>query len=177
MRWYSVNWILVSGMGTAASVLVGQYLGAESKEGASRVSRRLILAGFLIQIATTALYFWLAADMVALMDPNPLTVGPGAAFMIWVAAGFLLSTPGGLAAAAMNGAGDTIPGMVAGFVSNWAIKLPAAWALARFTSLGLDGVWLGMFISLIAEGAICLLWYRFGGWRQKVLSRDGSRPV
>jgi putative MATE family efflux protein len=177
MRWYHVNWILVSGMGTAASVLVGQYLGAQSPEGASRVSRRLILASFGIQIISTALYFYFASAMVALMDPNPLTVEPGVGFMCWVVAGFLLSTPGGLAAAAMNGAGDTKPGMVAGVVSNWAIKLPLAWALARVPFLGLDGVWIGMFVSLIAEGAICLLWYRFGGWRQKVLSRDGSRPL
>lgn len=177
MRWYSVNWILIGGMGTAVATLVGQYLGASSPHDASRVSRRVIIAGLVFQVITTFLYFVLAPAMVAMMDPNPETVGPGADFMRWVVAGFLLSTPGGLAAAAMNGAGETVPGMVAGVVSNWFIKLPLAWLLSLVPWLGLDGVWVGMFISLLAEGAICFIWYGRGGWREKVLSRDGGTGV
>ncbi len=169
MRWYSVNWIILAGIGMASATLVGQYLGAESKEGAARVSRRLIKATFIIQIFVTGLYCYFARDMIAIMDPNPATVGPGSDFMIWVVVGFLFSSPGGICAAAMNGAGDTKPGMIAGLVSNWAIKLPLAWALAMIPLLGLDGVWLAMFISLFAEGVIQMAWYRKGAWMKKVI--------
>jgi len=169
MRWYSVNWILFGGIDIAASVLVGQYLGAGSPDGASRVSRRLILVGFAVQLLLTALYCYLASSLVAIMDPNPETIKPGADFMRWVVLGFLISSPGGVAAAAMNGAGDTTPGMIAGIASNWLVKLPLAWALASVPTLGLHGVWHAMFISLFVEGAMCLEWYRRGKWKQKVL--------
>jgi len=165
MRWYSVNWILAGGMGTAAAVLVGQHLGAGSQEGAARVSRRIIRSGLLIQAVLTALYFASAEALVGVMDPNPATIAPGAAFMRWVVAGFLLSTPGGLAASAMNGAGHTRPGMAAGVFSNWVVKLPLAFVLARYTGLSLDGVWVAMFISLIVEGALCLFWHKKGEWK------------
>ena len=169
MRWYHVNWILIGGMSAAASVLVGQHLGAESPKSASRVSRKLIFTGVVIQFLSTAIYFIFAERLVAIMDPNPETVKAGAAFMKWVVLGFLLSSPGGLAAAAMNGAGDTMPGMVAGLASNWLVKLPLAWLLAQSPTLGLDGVWLGMFFSLVVEGAMCLTWYSKGNWKNKVL--------
>jgi len=172
MRWYSVNWILFGGMGMAASVLVGQHLGAESPERASRVSGRLIAVSLATQILLTALYWYLAPYLVAAMDPNPMTVKPGADFMRWVVLGFLISSPGGIAASAMNGAGDTMPGMIAGIISNWAIKLPLAWALAQISYLGLIGVWHAMFISLFAEGAICLVWYRLGKWKLKKLGGE-----
>lgn len=177
MRWYSVNFILFGGLGAAASVLVGQYLGAASPERASSVSRRLVLASFVIQIFITVFYCCFARDLIAFIDPNPEAVGPGADFMIWVVLGFLLSTPGGMCAAAMNGAGDTMPGMIAGIVSNWAVKLPLAWALALVPALGLDGVWLAMFISLIVEGAMLMIWYKRGKWKEKVLSKDGGAGV
>jgi len=177
MRWYSINWILIGGLGAAASTLVGQYLGAGEKDSAGRISRRLVMVGFVIQIFVTAGYYYAAPHLIAMMDPNPLTVEPGAWFMRWVVLGFLLSTPGGLAAAAMNGAGATTPGMVAGVISNWLVKLPLAWVLAGYEFLGVDGVWLGMFVSLLVEGAICLVWYWLGGWKDKSLSRGGGAGI
>ena len=172
MRWYNVNWILLGGMGTAAAVLVGQHLGAGSPQRASRVSERLIEAAFVIQFFSTALYWWLAATLIGVMDPNPQTVHAGMSFMRWVVLGFLISSPGGLAMAAMNGAGDTMPGMTAGIVGNWLVKLPLAWVLSRLPMFRLDGVWLAMFISLIVEGAIGLVWYRIGSWTTKLKSNQ-----
>ncbi len=173
MRWYSMNWILLGGMGMAASTLVGQYLGAKSHESATRISRRLIFAALISQIVITVLYYFSAPYLIAMIDPNPDSIKTGSDFMRWVVLGFLISSPGGTAAAAMNGAGDTKPGMFAGLISNWAIKLPLAWALSQVSYLGLDGIWYAMFISLFAEGAICLAWYRRGKWKEKDLSGDG----
>jgi Na+-driven multidrug efflux pump len=169
-----VNWILLGGLGIATSVLVGQYLGASSPERASSVSRHLIMAGFGIQIVSTVLYWYFAGSLIAVMDPNPQTVEPGMAFMRWVVLGFLVSTPGGLAISSMNGAGDTMPGMIAGIVGNWLVKLPLAWALSRMPVFLLNGVWHAMFISLIVEGAMGLFWYRRGRWMKKIGSAEND---
>ncbi len=175
MRWYSVNWILMAGFGASVPVLVGQYLGAKSIEGASRVSGKIIRWGAMTQIVSTALYILLARSMIWLMDDNPETIKAGSDFMIWVVLGFLVSSPGGLAAAAMNGAGDTTPGMIASFAGNWLFKLPLAWLLALPLSFGLFGIWLAMFISLVVEGAMCLAWYYRGKWKYKDVSAK-KRP-
>ena len=172
LRLYSINFIFFGGLGAAASVLVGQYLGAKSKDGAGRISKRLIFAGFLSQILLTVMYIVFAKSMIGFFDSNIETIRPGTDFMTWVVLGFLISTPGSLAAAAMNGAGDTKPAMIAGFVSNWLFKLPLAWLVSEYTSLGLLGIWIAMFISLVVEGGMCLGWYGMGNWKNKSVAKE-----
>jgi len=172
LRLYSINFIFFGGLGAAASVLVGQYLGAKSKDGAGRISKRLIAAGIILQLLLTAMYVFYAEPLIGLFDSNMETIRPGADFMVWVVLGFIISSPGGLAAAAMNGAGDTKPGMIAGFVSNWIFKLPLAWILSGPVGLGLLGIWIAMFISLVVEGGMCLGWYGMGKWKNKSVAKD-----
>ena len=52
---------------------------------------------------------------------------------------------------AMNGAGDTKPPMIAAFLANWPVKLPLCWALALPLGYGIEGVWVGMFLSIVFE--------------------------
>jgi Na+-driven multidrug efflux pump len=67
----------------------------------------------------------------------------------------------------MNGAGDTKPPMIVAFIANWPIKLPLAYLLALPLGYGLDGVWIGMFVSIVAESLLMFAWYRRGTWKTK----------
>jgi Na+-driven multidrug efflux pump len=103
------------------------------------------------------------------MDPSPETLEPGVAFLQWIAVSLMFSSIGGVAAAALVGAGDTQPLMVNAFLSNWLVKLPLAWVLAQPLGLGPTGIWAAMAVSLVVEGIINLLWYRSGSWKRRVI--------
>jgi Na+-driven multidrug efflux pump len=167
LRWIGLNFIFFGGLGIAISSLTGQYLGAGDPEGAERMMRRGLLVGFIFQALSTFIYFLFAPQLVAFMDPSTQTVEAGSAFIRWVVVSFLVSSVGGIAAAAMTGAGDTRPIMVISILSNWIIKLPLAWALAIPLGAGVPGVWQAMFVSLLIEGAAMLYWYKKGRWKTK----------
>ena len=94
-------------------------------------------------------------------------VAAGESFLKLIALSFLFSGPMLPLGSAMNGAGDTKPPMIIAFVANWLVKLPLAYALALPLGYGVDGVWIGMFVSIVFESALMFAWYRRGTWKTK----------
>jgi len=99
------------------------------------------------------------------MDPSPDTVAIGSLFLKWLALAMLLSMPGDIGRAGLNGAGDTNPGMIASLLTHWLLKLPLAWLLAFPLQMAAAGVWLATAIALALEGVILLIWFSRGKWK------------
>ncbi len=167
LRWIGLNWIFFGGVGVAVSALTGQYLGAQDPERAVRMLWRAFIIGFVFQALSSFIYFFYAPGLVAFMDPSPETISAGTGFIRWVVVSLFFSSVGGIAGAAMSGAGDTRPLMVVSILANWVIKLPLAWALSLPLGVGVDGIWQAMFISLVFEGSAILYWYSRGRWKTK----------
>jgi putative MATE family efflux protein len=169
IRSFSVNWIPYSGMSVAISSLVGQSLGARDAQEAQRVVRRGLVITTVLGIFFCMLYYGWATDIMRAFDNEPAVVAAGQSFLKLIALSFLFSGPMFPLASGMNGAGDTKPPMIAAFLANWPVKLPLAYVLAVPLGYGVDGVWLGMFISIVFEAIVMFLWYRRGTWLQKRL--------
>jgi putative MATE family efflux protein len=167
LRSFSVNWIPYSGINAAVSTLVGQSLGARSVSEAERVVWRGLVLTTLLGMFFCLLYYSLARDIILTFDREPEVVAAGVPFLQLMAVGFLFSGPMLPLMSAMNGAGDTKPPMVVAFLANWPVKLPLSWALALPLGLGIDGVWIGMFVSIVFESLAMIFWYRKGTWKAK----------
>ena len=94
-------------------------------------------------------------------------VAAGKSFLKLIALSFLFSGPMLPLGSAMNGAGDTKPPMVIAFIANWLVKLPLSYVLAVPFGYGIDGVWTGMFVSIVFEALLMFWWYRRGTWKTK----------
>lgn len=112
-------------------------------------------------------YYASAAQIILAFDREPEVVAAGVPYLKLMALGFLFSAPMFPLVSAMNGAGDTQPPMIAAFVANWLIKLPLCYALAIPLAYGVDGIWVGMFISIVFEAVVMFAWYRRGTWKTK----------
>jgi Na+-driven multidrug efflux pump len=66
-----------------------------------------------------------------------------------------------------DGAGDTMPAMVINLVTLWGLEAPLAYSLARWTGLGLTGVWYGRAAANLANGILFAIWFRLGRWKRK----------
>lgn len=113
------------------------------------------------------LYYGLARTIVLAFDSDPAVVGAGESFLKIIAVSFLFSGPMLPLGSAMNGAGDTKPPMIVAFIANWPVKLPLAYLLAVPFGYGVDGVWIGMFVSIVFESLLMFAWYRRGTWKTK----------
>ena len=167
LRSFSVNWIPYSGVNAAVATLVGQHLGGRQVRGAEQVVRRGLTITMVLGVLFCMGYYTLSRQIILAFDHEPSVVAAGAPFLRIMALSFLFSAPMFPLVSAMNGAGDTKPAMIAAFVANWPIKLPLAYALALPMGYGINGVWMGMFVSIVFEALIVFAWYSRGTWKHK----------
>lgn len=154
MRVLEVMFIYLGGLGTAAEVLTGQSLGAGRPDLARSYGRRITRVGLGLQLAVLPLVFLLAPKLIGVFNADPEVVAAGTGYLR-VLAPMLVCVGLSVAwAGAQRGAGATAVPMAAAVVANWAVKLPLAIALSRVAGLGLDGVWLGIGLSLVIEAAV-----------------------
>ena len=169
LRAYNINWIPLGGVAAAVATLVGQRLGARDPAAAERLVLRSAWA-----MAALGLVFWIgygaySREFVAFFDDAPEVVAIGGRFLAILAASMAFSAATVPLVAAMNGAGDTRVPMMAAFLANWPVKLPLAWALAVPFGYGLDGVWWGLFVSVLLEAVLVALWFRRGRWKTRAV--------
>jgi Na+-driven multidrug efflux pump len=68
-----------------------------------------------------------------------------------------------------RGAGSTCQSMTISIAMQWLFQLPAARFLALATPCGLLGIWWNYPIANAAALAVCILWFRYGPWRRRLV--------
>lgn len=169
LRSFSVNWIPYSGINAAISTLVGQSLGARDLREAERVVHRGLAVTTILGVFFCGAYYFLSRAIILAFDHEPAVVAAGEPFLKLIALSFLFSAPMFPLVSAMNGAGDTKPPMIVAFLANWPVKLPLSYILAVPLGYGVDGVWVGMFASIVFEAVLMFVWYQRGSWKTKKL--------
>jgi putative MATE family efflux protein len=167
LRSFSVNWIPYSGINVAVASLVGQSLGAHRARDAERIVWRGLVVTGVLGLLYCVVYFSAAEPLLRAFDDEPAVIAAGVPFLQLMAISFLFNGPTIPLASAMNGAGDTKPPMVVAFLANWPVKLPLSYGLAVPLGYGINGVWVGMFVSLVFEAVLLAWWYGRGTWKTK----------
>ncbi len=148
----------------ATAVLVGQSVGARRPDQA-RAAWRAGVTSAVVVMAVGGLVFvlfpsWLLAPFGAGADVLPV-----ARQLLWVAAAFQIID--GIATVTyfcLDGAGDTRFTLISSISMSFGLKLPLGWALARFTTLGAVGAWLGLTAELVALVFVLGWRWRSGRW-------------
>lgn len=161
-------------VGEAASVLVGQAVGARRDELVRPLARRALwMAGSYMGLCAVA--FLLAGGaMVAGFTPDA-RVRQVAVHLLWIAAVFQIFDGVNIVArCALRGTGDVKAPAWIGIVTAWMLTPPLTWLLGWHLGLGAAGGWLGLCGEVIL-GAV-LLWWRLerGAWGT---SAERSRAV
>lgn len=169
VRLLAFSWLPGSGIGAAASALVGQALGAGRRESAFRVgvdaTRLAVLVALVLGIACAAFH-----DPIArLFTDDEATLDALVPFLLCLA----LAQPFLQAHFALGGvhrgAGDTITPFLAATAGNWIFRLPLA---ALFTyGLGLGLVW--VWYAIIFDHLTRMLWLGWSFRRRRWLDVRG----
>ena len=155
------------GIGSAATTLVGQAIGAERKDLARSFGWLSVAAGMAVMTLTGAAMYVFCPYVFAFLTPSFEVQQLGARVLRYELLAEPLFAASIVATGALRGAGDTlIPGIL-NLVSMWGIRLTLAWFLSR--SMGLDGVWIAMAIELSCRGILFLIRLK----REKWLNTEG----
>lgn len=153
------------GLASAASILVGQNLGASQPGRAEEVVRIATHRNVVLLAAVGTSVAILCDPIVRVFTTDP-QVHAYAARDLWITnLAFPLNAIAMCMGATFNGAGDTWTPTRVSFFCLWLGEIPLAWTLADLFGLGP----LGLFIAVPAAGSVWALWsyalFRQGKWK------------
>lgn len=158
------------GIGSAATTLVGQSMGARRKDLARGFARASTWLGMAIMGGIAVLLFFLAPVMFMMLTPIPeiRELGTSVLRIVMIAEPFFAASI--VAAGALRGAGDTVGPSLLNLISMWGVRITLATILAP--RMGLHGVWLAMTIELTVRGILFLHRMLKEKWLEKSLISD-----
>ncbi|MCU0657699.1 MAG: MATE family efflux transporter [Polyangiaceae bacterium] len=161
------------GMAGAASTLVGQNLGAQRVDRARSVVSTI--AGYnVIFLGLISLLFLAAPGWpVAFFTEDAAVIQSASSCLRIVAVGFLFFGYGMVVIQAFNGAGDTATPLGLNAICFWLIKIPLAYALARWAGLGPSGVFVAITIAYVLQALGGGWLFRRGSWQSITLPSAG----
>jgi putative MATE family efflux protein len=150
----------------AASVLIGQNLGAGNPQRAEKVGWKIGMTGVVLMSSMALVIFILAERIAAAFTDNPAVLAETVRYLRFN----MLSEPfmalsvvlgGGL-----QGAGDTRGTMWVVGTAMWLIRLPLAYIFALMLGYGATGVWIAMVVSMVIQGVLMAKRFHGGKWKE-----------
>jgi len=144
----TVSYMTTSGLGAAATVRVGTFLGRRDQPSVRRTGFTLIVLGAGIMLVWAVAFISGKKFLPGLYldDPNVLAI----AAPLMIIAGFFQMSDGMqvVCAGALRGLQDVkIPSLLI-FVAYWILALPAGYVLAFQLGWGAVGIWFGLLLGL-----------------------------
>lgn len=157
--------IVPFGMSVAVSILVGHSIGAQLTDRARQISVLGTALNFLLMSLLSVVIYCAANPILKLFVPTDelLVTHATTALRIFSISFGLAGIQLGLGGA-FRGAGATLFTMLLTVCSAWAVQLPVAFVLSRFTSLGELGLWWASPITSLINTVIALAFFMSGRW-------------
>lgn len=153
------------GIGSAATTLIGQSVGAGRHDLTKRLGWIATCFGMLVMAVSGACMYLLAPWMISILSPDEAIRQLGASVLRIEAFAEPMYAASIVASGVFRGAGDTLIPSCLNFCSMWLVRLPLAAFLAP--KFGLRGVWIAMCIELCIRGVLFLLRLAFSkNWDQ-----------
>lgn len=156
------------GLGNAAGTLVGQNLGAGKPRRAATSAWMIAGVNVSIMVIVVMQYVIWSQELVShLVEGGPRVVEEGVIVLWMLAPAYVFSALGVIMGRSLDGAGDTVPAMWVNMLTLWLVQLPVAYVLSQWTSLGVQGIWLGIGSANVLNALTLTVWFLRGGWKKK----------
>lgn len=153
------------GIGSAATTLVGQSLGAGKKKLAKNFADFSVLLGCgVMTLCGIAMYF-LCPAVFAMLTPDQSVRDLGTAILrieLFAEPFYAASIT---ASGALRGAGDTLVPSILNLISMWGVRLTLAVILVG--QIGLAGAWIAMAVELCVRGILLFVRLQRGKWMKR----------
>jgi len=153
----SFSFMFPLGISTAASVRVGNLIGAGDEVDARRAARLALLLGAGVMSLFAAAFLLLRWQLPRLYGAEPAVTAVCARVLPIAAAFQMLDGTQVVASGILRGLGRTKPAALMNFGGYYLLALPLAYELSLRRGLGLQGVWWGLAAGLLFVAAGLLL--------------------
>ncbi len=149
----AMTYMISSGLGAAATIRVGHFLGLKNKIDLRRAGFSAMILALIFMFLAAVIFIVFRFKLTSFFNNDP-EVLKYAAPLLFIAAAFQLFDGAQVTVqGALRGIKDTVvPGFIA-FFAYWIIGLPASWYFCTVMNLGVQGVWFGFILGLAAASA------------------------
>jgi MATE family multidrug resistance protein len=165
LRIEAIVYLPAFALNMAASVLIGQNLGAKNYERAEKLGWKIALTGVMLMSSMACILFIYAGTVASVLTQDHAVLEETTRYLRIN----MLSEPfmalSVILAGALQGAGDTRGAMWIIITAMWFIRLPLAYFLAVIMNYGAYGVWVAMITSMAAQGLLMTWRFHKGHWK------------
>lgn len=153
----AMTYMISSGLGAAATIRVGHYLGLKDRSDVRRAGFSAVLLSVTFMLCAAIIFIAFYRQLPALFNDDASVLHYAGPLLLIAAAFQLFDGAQVTAQGALRGLKDTVrPGVIA-FVAYWIVGLPASWYFCTQLHSGVYGVWYGFILGLaVAAGGF--LW-------------------
>ena len=151
-------------LATAATTLVGQYLGAEEPDRARKTARTTIRWGITYCVTVGSIFLLARYQIVAFFNTEPGVIEIGGRLFLYAAVFQFFDGLGISSNGVIRGAGDTRWPMILMVVLAWGVFVPLTYALTFTLGWGVDGAWIAVVVFIAATGVGLHFRLRSGKW-------------
>lgn len=153
--------------GTTATALVGQSLGAGRPDEAEQRGWTTLAISVLGIVAIGLPIAFFARDFMSVFTDVPEVIQIGIPYAIAMALAEPFMGAAIVSGASLRGAGDTMPALVYTLVSQWIIRLPAAYLLAFTLGYDILGIWAALVVFSALQGLLTVRKFATGEWKHR----------
>lgn len=151
-------------LGIAASIIVGQNIGAQNVSRAEKGAWRVLFLSW-IPIFFCSLILFFFPDKVAGFFTNDKDVIETAKIYNMIAAFSIFFSMGeAIFAGAFAGAGNSLPPLAI-YLPLTALRIPLCAIFAPI--YGMNGIWIAIFSTSVAKGIMIAFWFKLGRWKKR----------
>lgn len=156
----AISWMTAAGFSTALAAFTGQNYGAANYDRIRQGYRITLCIAGSIGLGAGILFFILNKEIFSLFVNELYAIEAGGNYLKILALSQLFMITESVTAGAFNGTGHTTPPALTSILFTGA-RIPMAYLLTTFPTLGLTGIWWSITISSIIKGSVLPLWYLY----------------
>ena len=166
LRIEAIIYLPAFALNMAASVLIGQNLGANHPDRAEKIGWKIAITGvILMSFMALMIYIW-AQDVASAISKDSAVIEETTRYLRINMLSEPLMALSVVLAGGLQGAGDTKGTMWVIIIAMWMIRLPFAYFLAVILNYGAFGVWIAMVASMNVQGILMTWRFHRGHWKK-----------
>ncbi|MFP4456155.1 MAG: MATE family efflux transporter [Clostridia bacterium] len=161
----SLSYMPAAGFAIAATAFVGQSLGKQDPELATRYTNEIFKWCIIFTSITAGLLLFFPKQILAIFTTEVEVIELAKYYLMLMA---LIQVPQQITSSmigALRGAGMTKPPMINTGIGIWLIRLPLSFILGVVMGYGVIGVWIAITIDIVVRFFLNLRLYRKGDWK------------
>ncbi len=169
--------IISQALGQSAGVLVGQNLGAGRPDRSYRSAWAAMGYGGLTSFTLFIVVIWKAESIVRIFNADPELVRVTSLYLRILALQSVSMCGAIVFSSALQGAGDTVPVMVASIATLWGLELSLSYFLPKITSWGVYSLAGATVTATTVRVIMYISYFQWGKWKEKkVRIRGAEQP-